>query len=113
MRRTVKSFAASEADRLMAVVVFPTPPFWFVTAITLLKFSYAITVLHVSRETMAKQTFGIPPELCASQCFTFHVKQWRTKFVVSSDKYVDITVLHVSRETMATLRCSSHGSGML
>src|SRR5262249_32969449 len=58
MRRTLKSFAASEADKLIAVVVLPTPPFWFVTAITLLKFSYASimrftwnmrTVFHVKQ----------------------------------------------------------------
>jgi len=29
--------AASEAARLMAVVVFPTPPFWLAIAKTLLK----------------------------------------------------------------------------
>jgi hypothetical protein len=29
------SATASEADRLTAVVVFPTPPFWFATAMTL------------------------------------------------------------------------------
>jgi len=29
------SLTASEAARLMAVVVLPTPPFWLVTAITL------------------------------------------------------------------------------
>jgi hypothetical protein len=29
------SAAAKEAARLMAVVVFPTPPFWFATAITI------------------------------------------------------------------------------
>jgi len=51
MRSTLKSFAASEAERFIAVVVLPTPPFWFVTAITLAKFSYAITSRDVSRET--------------------------------------------------------------
>jgi len=34
MIRTLTSLAASEAPRLMAVVVLPTPPFWFVMAIT-------------------------------------------------------------------------------
>src|SRR5437764_10930791 len=28
-RRTLRSQAANDAPRLMAVVVFPTPPFWF------------------------------------------------------------------------------------
>jgi hypothetical protein len=28
-------FSASEVPRFMAVVVFPTPPFWFATQITL------------------------------------------------------------------------------
>jgi hypothetical protein len=37
MTRTRTSFAASDAARLMAVVVFPTPPFWLAMANTLLK----------------------------------------------------------------------------
>lgn len=32
-KRTLTSFAASDAARFMAVVVFPTPPFWLVIAI--------------------------------------------------------------------------------
>ena len=32
MRSTRRLVAASEAERLTAVVVLPTPPFWFVTA---------------------------------------------------------------------------------
>src|SRR5271166_1775561 len=32
--RVLTSAAAKEAARLMAVVVFPTPPFWLATAIT-------------------------------------------------------------------------------
>src|ERR1017187_1536685 len=37
MTRTWRSFAARDAPRLMAVVVFPTPPFWLATAMTLRK----------------------------------------------------------------------------
>ena len=37
MTRTLRSLAAREAARLMAVVVFPTPPFWLAMAKTLLK----------------------------------------------------------------------------
>jgi hypothetical protein len=37
MTKTRKSLAAKEAARLMAVVVFPTPPFWLAIAKTLLK----------------------------------------------------------------------------
>src|SRR5208283_1736579 len=37
MTRTWRSLAARDAPRLMAVVVFPTPPFWLATAITLPK----------------------------------------------------------------------------
>jgi hypothetical protein len=40
------SFAASEALRLMAVVVLPTPPFWFAIAMTLANLSL---VFHVER----------------------------------------------------------------
>ena len=36
INRTRISAAAKEAAKLIAVVVFPTPPFWFATAITLL-----------------------------------------------------------------------------
>src|SRR4029077_142677 len=35
INRDRTSAAAKEAARLMAVVVFPTPPFWFATAITI------------------------------------------------------------------------------
>src|SRR6266704_16636 len=31
MRRVLKPLLATAADRLMAVVVFPTPPFWLAT----------------------------------------------------------------------------------
>jgi hypothetical protein len=34
MSKTLQSAAASDADRLMEVVVLPTPPFWFAIAIT-------------------------------------------------------------------------------
>src|ERR1700684_3040075 len=34
-RRQLSPSRASAAERLIAVVVFPTPPFWFTTAITL------------------------------------------------------------------------------
>jgi hypothetical protein len=34
IRRVECSVAAREAARLMDVVVFPTPPFWFATDIT-------------------------------------------------------------------------------
>ncbi len=37
MTRTWRSLAASDAARLMAVVVLPTPPFWLAIAITLPK----------------------------------------------------------------------------
>src|SRR5689334_9257970 len=47
--RTRKSLAASEAARLIAVVVFPTPPFWFVTAITLLRASTVSLLFHVKQ----------------------------------------------------------------
>ena len=36
MRRTFFLWSARHAAKLMDVVVLPTPPFWFVTAITLL-----------------------------------------------------------------------------
>src|ERR1700743_134986 len=35
MSRTSRRVAASDAARLTAVVVFPTPPFWLATAMTL------------------------------------------------------------------------------
>lgn len=38
MTKVFFSAAASEAPRLTAVVVFPTPPFWLATAITRAKF---------------------------------------------------------------------------
>src|ERR1700722_6553974 len=65
------SAAASEAPRLTAVVVLPTPPFWLAIAMILPKeFSKARegiyhTVLHmqlVSRETVSsKVDFGVIP----------------------------------------------------
>src|SRR5579884_1663930 len=64
-KRTFKSFEASDAAKLMAVVVLPTPPFWLATAMilpnaqTLTRFAICFTwnkrvdTLHnaVSRET--------------------------------------------------------------
>jgi len=40
MTRILRSFAANAAARLMAVVVLPTPPFWFAIANTRLKRPY-------------------------------------------------------------------------
>src|ERR1700730_2561918 len=64
------SAAASEAARLMAVVVLPTPPFWFATAMTrpmillfvLLRAGYA----NAFRKSM--------PDSCATweECFTWN-----------------------------------------
>ena len=40
MTSTRRSFAASDAAKLMAVVVLPTPPFWLAIANTRLKRPY-------------------------------------------------------------------------
>src|SRR5687767_9824840 len=48
MSRTRRSAAASDAARLMAVVVLPTPPFWFASAMTLV----IVDLLSVSRGTL-------------------------------------------------------------
>jgi hypothetical protein len=45
--------AANEAARFTAVVVFPTPPFWFATAIT--RFIRAQSVAHSSRKREARE----------------------------------------------------------
>ena len=47
MARRARSAKASPAARLTDVVVFPTPPFWFTTAMTL-----AIQASRVPRETL-------------------------------------------------------------
>src|SRR5450759_946554 len=62
------SVAASDAARLMAVVVFPTPPFWLAIAKTLLKRS---DYHAVSRET--KSVFHVKQKPVVSR--VFHVKQ--------------------------------------
>src|SRR5260221_10313586 len=46
--RVLTSAAASEAARLMAVVVLPTPPFWFERAMT----RWMILFLRVARQDM-------------------------------------------------------------
>src|SRR2546425_13094208 len=62
------SAAASEAPRLMAVVVFPTPPFWLAMAMT---FPMELTL----------QDFGL----------VFHVEQSR-KYIISF--HVELSLPH-------------------
>ncbi len=53
INRTRRSLAAREAARLMAVVVLPTPPFWFAIAMTLatgcFTWNDSIAMFHVER----------------------------------------------------------------
>ena len=60
MRRVGCSEAARQAARFTAVVVFPTPPFWFATAIIRANKSS-------SKRNLAKWGEG---------CKLFHVEQW-------------------------------------
>src|SRR6516225_2731790 len=69
MTSTLMSFAASEAAKLIAVVVFPTPPFWLAIANTRLKRRWYHAV---SRET--KSLFHVKRKT-REPAILFHVKQ--------------------------------------
>src|SRR5271155_3301217 len=59
IKRTRRSLAANEAAKLMAVVVFPTPPFWFAIAMTLPKRpKHSIAWFHVERVERHKRTIS-------------------------------------------------------
>src|SRR4029077_4920850 len=61
IRRVRCSDRAKEADKLMAVVVLPTPPFWFATAITRLNSAPSgCEIYHIKRKI----------------CKLFHVEQY-------------------------------------
>src|SRR5580704_16309849 len=61
INRTRRSFAANEAARLMAVVVFPTPPFWFAIAITFAKVPRGTKLSRFHVEHFRKRrVFGLP-----------------------------------------------------
>src|SRR5215469_4207935 len=56
---SVFSFAeASEAARLMAVVVFPTPPFWLATAIMRAIFNFLLENQRLERQH-SPESFGM------------------------------------------------------
>src|SRR5258706_4238317 len=64
------SAAASEAARLMAVVVLPTPPFWFATAMT----RCMILFLRVARQDMRTRWRNQCQILVQITDEVFHVK---------------------------------------
>jgi hypothetical protein len=81
--RVLISAAASEAPRLMAVVVFPTPPFWLAMAITRLKGFEGILVFPgrlAKRVSSSRMLGGIQIQsakfnlACGAACIVFHVK---------------------------------------
>src|SRR5690606_25197342 len=65
-RRTFLPARARPAARLMAVVVFPTPPFWFAIAMI-----FAIVILN---SEMLGLFYGIGSRKC-SGCGTFHIQR--------------------------------------
>src|SRR5690348_9185441 len=71
--RTLTSAAARDAARLIAVVVFPTPPFWFAMAITLATSSALESRTYGSSQRLAM------PEIGAGSWINgpFHVEQSR------------------------------------
>src|ERR1035437_6044644 len=86
------SLAARAAARLMAVVVFPTPPFWLAIAKTLLKRS---DYHAVSRETKS----------------VFHVKQLILRVFHSvSRETVRFALFHVKQKT-GREACPTDASG--
>src|SRR5689334_2015071 len=74
MTRTLRSLAAKEAPKLIAVVVLPTPPFWLVIASTRLK----RTSYHGCLMTERTQFDPVPRETSRIKFHVklyFHVKQ--------------------------------------
>src|SRR5208283_4843879 len=63
------SAAASEAARLMAVVVLPTPPFWLATAMTRPMVLFSVCCASGYAKAVGKSM----PDFCAT-CRVFHVK---------------------------------------
>src|SRR5208282_1138001 len=85
------SAAASEAARLMAVVVLPTPPFWLATAMTrpMILFSWCCGSEYANPS--AKSTL----DCCANRGRMFHVEHYE-KFSVNEGS---VACRCVSRET--------------
>jgi hypothetical protein len=87
MRRVGCSEAARQAARFTAVVVFPTPPFWFATAI--------IRANKSSRsENLAK---------CRVGCKMFHVEHWTGGGKVGSSDEEGALREGVPRGTLETM----------
>src|SRR5271157_3093036 len=79
--RVLTSAAASDAARLMAVVVLPTPPFWLATAMTRPMILFSICCGPEYAQCACESNARI---LCNSiQCFT-----WNTRLVLSLDTYI-------------------------
>src|ERR1700694_1525667 len=72
MRSTRSSLTASDAARLMAVVVLPTPPFWFVTAMIFVNLDY-VSAFHVERSLPIHKNRASPH---GSGTGAFHVKRF-------------------------------------
>src|SRR6185503_17988750 len=88
MSRVRRSEAASEAERFMAVVVLPTPPFWFAMDMTrdiasgtggnLSGFGEACNTFHVEHpEGMWKSVPRGTSATCPFQAQAFHVEQFK------------------------------------
>src|SRR6202035_1537667 len=69
-RSVLTSAAASEAARLMAVVVLPTPPFWLATAMT----RPMILLFALLRAGYANAFAKSMPDCCATVEGVFHVE---------------------------------------
>ena len=83
MRRIFFSKVASDAARLMVVVVFPTPPFWFAKAIIFPIVKYDTLLLGCLYEYL--------PDEFALQKYIFYVRNRRIKpfFVLLQAKECD------------------------
>src|SRR2546426_2932395 len=75
MSSVFRSAVASEAARLTAVVVLPTPPFWFAIAITRDIISRYLTISYIAGKSMRVQYTFVSRE---TKEHKFHVElqQW-------------------------------------
>src|SRR5258708_5633552 len=71
MSSVLRSAVASEAARFTAVVVLPTPPFWFAIAITRDIINYYAAMSYVARKFTRVQYTFVSRE---TKEHTFHVK---------------------------------------
>src|SRR5947208_752009 len=96
MSSVLRSAVASEAARFTAVVVLPTPPFWFAIAITRDIINRYITRSYITRELGQVQYTFVSRETKERK---FHVKlqQWGLGYSAAPARRLENQVMEIAR----------------